>query len=129
MTKQEIDTFEKVQNQLEELHSEISALSKKSQNDALNLFKFKFVNNILEEANKILGNDYKPFVDFELFNVIEIPSNSDAAMMLSQYLSCFEKLRADNVCIKPGANYGHWFWIIDGKTSDIRTLAPKKLSK
>ncbi|MHA8061418.1 hypothetical protein PQG22_09095 [Aquirufa beregesia] len=47
MTKQEVDTFEKVQSQLDGLHSEISALSKKSQNDALNKFKLKFVNQIL----------------------------------------------------------------------------------
>ena len=68
MTKKEIDTFEKLQSQLEGLHTEISALSKKSQNDVLNKFKLKFVNQVLENANKLLGFKYKPFNDFDLFD-------------------------------------------------------------
>jgi hypothetical protein len=126
MTKQEVDTFEKAQAQLEGLHAEISALSKKSQNDALNKFKLKFVNQILTEANSVLGEKYKPFPDFELFDESEIPTNSDAAMMLTQYLSCFEKLRADNV---KQDKYSRWFWLIDGKESDIKTIMPKKIKE
>jgi hypothetical protein len=123
MKKKEVDIFEKLQAQLEGLHSEISSLSKKSQNDALNKFKLKFVNQILSEANQLLGTKYKPFSDFELFDENEIPTNSDVAMMLTQYLSCFEKLRADNV---EKEEFGaRWFWIVDGKRSDIRTVMPK----
>jgi hypothetical protein len=125
MTKQEVDNFEKIQAQLEGLHSEISALSKKSQNDALNKFKLKFVNQILKDANLILGKKYKPFNDFELFDENELPTNSDAAMMLTQYLSCFEKLRADNVKL----DYGDWYWIIDGKQSAVKTVMPKKIKE
>ena len=124
MIRQEVDTFEKVQAQIEGLHTEISTLSKKSQNDALNKFKLKFVNQILKEANKLLGDIYKPFSDFELFDENEIPTTSDVAMMLTQYLSCFEKFRADNV--KQGSNL-RWYWIIDGKESDIKTIMPKKI--
>lgn len=123
MKKKEIDTFEKVQAQLEGLHSEISALSKKSQNDALNKFKLKFVNQILAEANTLLGNDYKPFSDFDLFDENDMPTTSDAAMMLTQYLSCLEKLRADNVI----EEFGDWYWKIDGKKSNIETNRPKKI--
>lgn len=124
MTKQEVDTFEKLQAQLEGLHSEISSLSKKSQNDALNKFKLKFVNQILSDSNELLGDKYKPFKDFSLFEENEMPSNSDAAMMLTQYLNCFEKLRADN--IKKEKDYPqHWYWMIEGKLSNIRTVIPK----
>jgi len=125
MTKKDVDTFEKVQAQLEGLHSEISALSKKSQNDALNKFKLKFVNQILEEANSLLGKTYKPFSDFNLFTEDEIPTTSDVAMMLTQYLSCFEKLRADNVV----QEIGRWYWVIDGKKSDVKTVMPKKIKE
>lgn len=125
MTKNQVDTFEKVQAQLEGLHTEISALSKKSQNDALNKFKLKFVNQILEEANKLLGQKYKPFTDFNLFPEDDLPTTSDAAMMLTQYLSCFEKLRTDNVI----ENYGDWYWVIDKKQSDIPTTRPKKIKE
>jgi hypothetical protein len=123
MTKKDVDTFEKLQAQLEGLHTEISALSKKSQNDALNKFKLKFVNQILMASNQLLGEEYKPFKEFDLFDENDLPSNSDAAMMLTQYLNCFEKLRADNI---KKQDYAHeWYWIVDGKQSNIRTLMPK----
>ncbi|WP_057940572.1 hypothetical protein [Algoriphagus resistens] len=125
MTKQEVDNFEKLQAQLEGLHNEISALSKKSQNDALNKFKLKFVNKIISDSNELLGNEYKPFSDFDTFDENDLPSNSDAAMMLTQYLSCFEKLRADNV----KQDVGRWYWIIDGKQSDVKTVMPKKIKE
>lgn len=125
MTKQEVDNFEKLQAQLEGLHNEISALSKKSQNDALNKFKLKFVNKILSDSNDLLGENYKPFSDFETFEENDMPTNSDVAMMLTQYLSCFEKLRADNV----KQERMNWYWVIDGKQSDIKTVMPKKIKE
>lgn len=125
MTLQEIDIFEKLQTQLEGLHTEISALSKKSQNDALNKFKLKFVNQILIDANKLLGEKYRPFSDFTLFDENDLPSNSDVAMMLTQYLSCFEKLRADNVT----QEFGTWYWLINKRKSEIKTVMPKKIKE
>jgi len=125
MTQEDIDAFEKVQTQLNGLHSEISALSKKSQNDALNKFKLRFVNQILSQANKVLGDVYKPFKDFDLFDETEMPTTSDTAMMLMQYLSCFEKLRADNV----KNVQGYWYWIIEGRQSSIRTTMPKRIKE
>ena len=124
MTKQEVDKFEKLQAQLAGLHTEISTLSKKSQNDALNKFKLKFVNQILSEANKLLGSNYKPFSDFDLFDENDMPTNSDAAMMLTQYLNCFEKQRADNIK-KEDIYPHHWYWVADGKLSSTRTVTPK----
>lgn len=122
MKQEQVDIFEKVHAQLEGLHSEISALSKKSQNDALNKFKLKFVNQILVDANKVLGESYKPFADFDVFNDEEIPTTSDVAMILTQYLSCFEKLRTDNVTYSGGK----WYWLIDGKESKVMTFRPLK---
>lgn len=122
MKQEQVDLFEKVHTQLEGLHTEISALSKKSQNDVLNKFKLKFVNQILSDANIVLAEKYKPFSDFDIFDSDDIPTTSDVAMMLSQYLNCFEKLRTDNV-----TNYGgNWYWIINGQKSEIRTFRPSK---
>ena len=128
MTEAEINNFEKVQAQLESLHSEISALTKKSQNDALNKFKLKFVNQSLEEANKLLGKNYKPFEDFEKFDENDLPSNSDVTMMLGQYLNCMEKLRADNI---DRNTVGHWVWAAGTKRelTGIRTSPPQKLKE
>ncbi|MDX2174689.1 MAG: hypothetical protein SFY56_16410 [Bacteroidota bacterium] len=125
MTEKEINDFEKIQAQLESLHSEISTLTKKSSNDALNKFKLKFVNQTISEANKILGKKYKPFNDFDKFDDNDLPSNSDVTMMLGQYLNCMEKLRGDNVNRNSYSNT--WYWLIDGKESTIKTAPPQKI--
>lgn len=126
MTQQQVNEFEKTHGQLQGLHTEISALSKKSQNDLLNKFKLKLVNQILSSANTLLGDD-KPFSDFSSFDETDVPSNSDVAMMVTQYLNCLEKLRADN--ITRGRTWGTWFWLIDGEPSDVQTTAPEKIKE
>ena len=122
MTKQNVDTFEKLQSQLDGLYQEISSLSKKSQNDLLNKFKLKFINQILSDANRLLTDRYKPFKDFDIFDEAELPTNSDGALILTQYLNCFEKYRSDNIMRKE--NSPSWFWIIDGKLSNVKTTMP-----
>ena len=124
MNKNEVENFIKIQSQMEEMHNEISILSKKSQNDALNEFKLSFVNNLLEEANGILNEKFKPFKDFKGFDKEKLPTNSDVVMVLSQYLTCLENMRVDNI----QGDYDEWHWIIDKKESGIRTRKPKKLS-
>lgn len=124
MNETEIDVFEKVQTQLEGMYEEISLLSKKSQNDGLSVFKLKFINKILIDSNTVLNDKYKPFEDFETFEVDNIPTNSDVVMILTQYLNCFEKLRADNVAMGSG---GWWYWKINNEKSEIKTKAPKKI--
>ncbi|MBM6500193.1 hypothetical protein [Flavobacterium macrobrachii] len=132
MTEVEVDVFEKVQTQLEGMYEEISLLSKKSQNDGLSLFKLKFINKILIDSNKVLGTRYKPFEDFEIFDENNIPTNSDVAMILTQYINCFEKLRTDNIYSESkynGNKYeNHWYWKINNKQSEkLKTSEPKKL--
>ena len=76
--------------------------------------------------NKILKDKYVPLSGFESFDVDDLPSNSDVTMILSQYLSCMEKLRADNI---RHDGYGTWLWIINGKESTIRSAPPKKIKE
>lgn len=115
MTVEDINNFEKSQTQLEGLHTEISLLARKSQNDLLNKFKLKFVNKAIQEANIILSEEYLPFEEFDQFDEEELPTNSDVAMILGQYLNCMEKLRADNIWNKSV----FWYWSCD--TDTIRT--------
>lgn len=132
MNRRNVDVFEKVSGQLLSIYEEISLLSKKSPNDAVNKFKLNFVNKLLSQSNEYLSDKYKPFDDFEAFDEDEIPQNSDVVFILSQYLQCFEKLRSDNVVIRNGS----WFWRVEGGENDkvdddgmilIRTVKPKKL--
>lgn len=131
MTVDDIDKFEKVQGQLESLLSEIAVLAKKSPNDGVNKFKLNFINKVLKEANNILEKKYIPLDSFSQFNEDDLPSNSDVTFILSQYLSCFEKLRADNIK-EDRITAGHrsrmgWVWIIDDEDAVLETAPPKKL--
>jgi hypothetical protein len=126
MKREDVDKFEKTVAQLEALHSEVSVLLKKSPKDALNQFKLKLVNSILQEANSILGDTYKPFPDFLSFDQDDVPSNSDVTFILAQYLNCMEKLRSDHIDIQSG---NRWYWCVDGEEPSIRTSPPKKLMR
>lgn len=132
MNRVNVDTFEKLSGQLLGIYEEISLLSKKNPNDAVNKFKLKFVNVLLSQSNNYLGKMFKPFDDFISFDEDEIPQNSDVVFILSQYLQCLEKLRSDNVVIRNGV----WYWRVKGDETDkadedgmvlIRTVKPKNL--
>ena len=125
MSEDQVNEFEKVQGQTSSLHQEIGALTKKSQNDAINKFKLKFVNKTIAEANQILGNKYKPYSDFDQFSDEELPTTSDVTMILGQYLNCFEKLRTDNIIQKSS----WWYWRPENGEPSIRTSPPQKLEK
>jgi len=131
MNLKEVNDFEKYNTQLKGLSDEVGILAKKSPNDAVNKFKLKFINEVLTISNDILGKTYKPFDSFTQFDEDELPSNSDITFILSQYLNCFEKLRADN--IYPDQTYEgnryvyNWFWKIDNDKSKIKTSDPKKI--
>jgi len=121
MNKSDVDVFEKLSGQLISVYEEISLLSKKNPNDAVNKFKLNFLNKLLNDANKFLTDKYKPFDDFDIFEEDDIPQNSDIVFILSQYLQCFEKLRSDNVVTERG----NWYWDIND--SKIATVKPKRL--
>lgn len=131
MSKINIDDFKKVLSQLEGLHEEVSNLAKKSNNDALNIFKLKLVNQVLIKTNEILREEYKPFSDFNEFIENDIPTNSDVALVLSQYINCMESLREKN--ISSDTEYHHsgnilkitWLW----HGTKIETYPPKNIKK
>jgi hypothetical protein len=84
MKLKDIDLYEKVQSQIKQLYEEITILSKKSPDNAINKFKLKFINEKLMEANVLLVGKHKPFTDFENFDEDTLPL---IAMLYSSYLS------------------------------------------
>jgi hypothetical protein len=123
MKAKEVSEFERLQAQLQSLYTEVGVLSKNKPDVALNKFKLKLVNQVLAEANKILNEQSRPFGGFSQFDEDDLPTNSDVLMILSLYLNCLEKLRADNIVNQ----WDGWFWQVDGETSDVRTAPPRKL--
>ena len=122
MTREDVDTFEKLKVQLDSLHQELSILGKKSPNDAVNAFKLRFINATIRNCNTFLGANYRPFPDFEEFSPDELPSNSDVTFIVSHYIEFAEKFRADHI----NQILGNWYWDVPGQ--QLRTSPPKKLS-
>ncbi|WP_040579997.1 hypothetical protein [Methyloferula stellata] len=125
MKLQQVKQLEKVMGQMEGLHKEVTALAKKSSNDALNKFKLKLVNTAIVEANAVLGTEYQPFKDFVKFDEDDVPSNSDVALVVSQYLEELERLRSDNI----RQEMSRWSFIISDSGEKIRTAPPKKINE
>lgn len=121
----QIDELEKLIGQLDSLHSELAALAKKSPNDAVNSFKLHFVNSALTKCNKFLGEEYKPFEEFNQFNDDDVPSNSDVTLTLSQYMQSLEKYRSDNIY----ESWGAWYYKTADSDETIQTGPPIKLKK
>lgn len=91
-----IREFEQLEVQLQTFYEELSILSKKAPDGKMNKFKLKFVNDTLKKTNSLLGDTHRPFPDFELFSDEDLPSNSDAVLMLSHYLKSMERFCNDH---------------------------------
>ena len=120
MKKAEIEVYEKLHLQIKGIYSELGILSKKAPDSAINKFKLKFVNQLISEANLLLGDEYKPFNDFILFDTDDMPSNSDIVLVISQYISCLERMKGDNVY----RDLGKYYWKIDNSKDKIETTRP-----
>jgi SMC interacting uncharacterized protein involved in chromosome segregation len=120
-TEADVEKLEKLIRQLYGLHSEISLLAKKSPNDAVNAFKLKLINKVLQAGNEVLGDKFKPFVDFSLFELDDLPSNSDVTVVLTQYIQETEGYRSANITYE---NY-KWVYIMNGSPSEIETSPSK----
>jgi hypothetical protein len=123
--KAEIEQLEKLIGQLQGLHSETTALAKKSPNDAVHAFKLKMINKAIESGNAVLGDKYRPIEDFDGFNADDVPSTSDVTMVLAQYMEEAERYRSDNIRPYPGG----WGYVINNEPSGIRTGPPSKVRK
>jgi hypothetical protein len=121
--RSEVENLEKLIGQLQGLYSEITLLARKSPNDAVNTFKLSLINRVIKTGNDVLGPNYLPFDDFVGFNSDDIPSTSDVALVLAQYMEEAERYRSDNVRVE----YGKWVYVINGVASDIRSGAPSKV--
>ena len=120
-TQEDVEKLEKTIGQLKAIHREVSILSKKSPIDAVNPFKLKMINSVMQSANSVLDKNYKPIDGFEQFDEDDMPSTSDVVFVVAQYMEEIERFRADNVI----RHARKWVYVLDGEPSDI--LADPKL--
>jgi hypothetical protein len=124
-SKEDVEKLEKLTGQLKSLHAEVTTLAKKAPSDAVNGFKMKLINKVLSLGNELLGQKYKPFEDFEVFESDDLPSTSDVAMVLGQYIEEAERFRSDNVVNVSG----WWYYVIEDNESEIRSAPPSKIGR
>jgi hypothetical protein len=121
MNQEEVEQFRKMAAQLDALHQEATASSKKHPDKPVSKFKVDLANSVLQAARKVLGPS-APTLDFEQFNTDDLPTNSDLSFVVTQFVECAEKIKAQN--IKRSFN-GVWYWQVSGSTTEIVATAPK----
>ena len=126
MKRTQIDKLEKLIGQLESFYKELAILSKKSPNDAVNTFKLRFINMTLKNCNAFLCKEYKPFDDFNQFDIDDVPSNSDLTLIIAQYMQAMEKFRSDNIYED---SLDEWYYRTGDSDEEIRTAPPAKIKK
>lgn len=74
---------------LKSAYIELRDMSKKTPKDSLSVMKVKTLNRILERIKILLSDE--PSVDFlDLIDEDDIPSNSDALLIMSQYVGAID---------------------------------------
>lgn len=114
LTPDAVHEYERLTSQLKAFYDEISLLSKKSPDGAMNKFKLKFINDVLKKATELLG-EHRPFAEFEVFDEADVPTTSDVGVMLSQYLNGMDRFQKGHT-YQSSMNY-KWYWRLAGDKS------------
>lgn len=120
MNAEQAVLFDITEEQIQGLYTEIALLSKKKPDETVNKFKLQFINELLEKVNSLLTKSYLPFRDFRSFDIEMLPTTSDVALVLSQYLKVMGKFRFDHT----KRSGGEWFWILTGDKGGPKTRRP-----
>lgn len=111
-TEQRTQKFDMVAPMLGSAHKEMSELSKKKQDGVLNELKVRYINRLLAEARDALGDD--PSLAFvELLDEEELPQNSDAVLVLGQWLAAMTQFKARHFAYDPNLRRDRWFTVED----------------
>lgn len=94
VTEDQIIMFNELETKVETFYRELTVLSKKNPDLPLNRFKLKFLNDVLSQTTQLLGDRHRPFPDFEMFDDADLPSVSDAVLMLSHYSKALAKFKS-----------------------------------
>ena len=93
--KEDISEFQTLRPLIKDVLREIKELSRKKQDEVLNKLKVKSINRILNRLKSLLKNE--PLYDFlDLLNEEELPTNSDAVLIIVQYETALEQYRKAN---------------------------------
>ena len=91
-TDAQVAQFDMVQPLLAAAHKEMAELSKKKQDGPVNDLKIRHINRLLEAAEQSLNGDASTAF-LERLDEEAIPQNSDAVLVLSQWLAAMEQFK------------------------------------
>ncbi len=95
IAEERVKLYETISPLLDAAFDEVKEFSKKKQDEPLNLTKVKMINRLLEKAKEVLKSE--PTVDFlDMLDEDNLPSNSDAVLTMSQFISAMNKFRRDH---------------------------------
>lgn len=95
ISEETVRLFTRADKQLDTFYKEIGLISKKKPSEPLNKFKLGFINQTIGKANELLGEEFRPFPDFMLFDIeASLPTASDVVMMLAHYRTAMESFKA-----------------------------------
>lgn len=109
MDRAQLHEFQRLYRQLGAAKAEVDALSGKSEQapgNAVGEIKLRLIDQLIGRAGQFLGDD-RPF-DFPGFGA-DNATNSDVALVLGQYLTCFEAFRGRHL----EHRHGKWFWLLE----------------
>lgn len=101
ITRKVADEIDMLEGFTKSFYVEIKELSKKKPNDALNEFKVKKINKVLERVKKVISEDPSS-VYLDILDIDELPTNSDSAIVLNQFNSAIKNFREKR------SSYGEW---------------------
>ncbi|PKN75426.1 MAG: hypothetical protein CVU49_03970 [Candidatus Cloacimonetes bacterium HGW-Cloacimonetes-2] len=93
ITHAEIAEYELLVAHLDSLIDTVEELSKKKQDEVMNVFKVTSINKVLKRIIELLGDD--PSTSFvEALDETSLPTNSDALLILKQFKTALSKFHA-----------------------------------
>ncbi len=91
-TENDAAVYERLVPMLQAAHREMSELSKKKQDGIVNSLKIRNINRLLRDLKGIIEKD--PSRDYvELLDEEELPQNSDAVLLLSQWQAALQQYK------------------------------------
>ena len=112
VTDEQVGLYNTINPLIHSIFNELKDFSKKNQNDPINLTKVKMINRLLVDAQIILKDE--PSIDYlDLLEEEQLPSISDAVLIVSQYVSALKTFHSehyhyDSVLGYSWDNPGHW---------------------
>lgn len=89
ISQEDVNQFELLNPLINGIYKEFQDLSKKKPEAAINTYKVKVINRVLEPIKDLLANE-EVFHFLDILDEDDLPTNSDVILILNQYLKALK---------------------------------------